>query len=373
MNRALNIVVPSLWGRSHYAFTLVELVVSLTSCTILIAGIGSAMVIATRAIPDPNGQQVSLRNAQLLADQMVFDLRFAFSFAEHTSHAVEFTVPDRNGDGEEERIRYEWSGSTGGTPESSTPPFAVCYTRNNQPTEVVATSVTAFDLTYQMRNVQTTPREEELVNLIYHDDAPKGDFSDFSLDQTHQCAQYLLPTLPTGATTWSLKRLRLRARSDGSKHDGVFAVRVTTATSSLTPASTILGEATMLESLLDDVYTWIDLDFTTLNNMPGSQAVCIVVVQTSGTEHAAKIQFEHGGQPMTPGTYWMTSGNSGQTWSEMNTDKDMRFYAYGRYDIDIGNTAQIITGVGLSIQIGTDPKTLNVAATQILNATEVAP
>src|SRR5438045_291624 len=94
------------------AMTLVELVMSTAITSIILLACTSVVTIATRSMN--NGartaavQGVSGRTA---ADQMADDLKLALSFTEQTATAVTFTVPDRNGDGQPETIRYAWAGA----------------------------------------------------------------------------------------------------------------------------------------------------------------------------------------------------------------------------------------------------------------------
>ncbi len=152
----------------------------------------------------------------MIAEQIISDLRSAVSIAANSASAIEFTVPDRNGDGLDDTIRYEWSGVAGAP---------LLYGYNDQPAQVLANAVHSFNLTYQTVNPQNAPLAEELAVLIYHSDAPRGELKDYGLEQTKWCAQYLLPTFPAGTTTWKIKRVRFQAKADGGDRSGVIKVR----------------------------------------------------------------------------------------------------------------------------------------------------
>lgn len=69
------------------------------SATVLMVGMASTLVIASKAFDDSNSvvsQKVS--TAEVQAD-MLGDLRLATGFSELTATAVTFTVPDRDGGG----------------------------------------------------------------------------------------------------------------------------------------------------------------------------------------------------------------------------------------------------------------------------------
>ena len=85
------------------------MVVSVMS--VLMFGIGSAILIASHAMPKANDQNQLIRDGASVVDEWSEEVRTALWFIEHTATAMTFTVPDREGNGLPERIRYEWSGS----------------------------------------------------------------------------------------------------------------------------------------------------------------------------------------------------------------------------------------------------------------------
>jgi hypothetical protein len=94
-------------------YTFIELVVTMASSAILMAGLASVLFIASKAItPDATATQDANRSSLALA-QLTADLRLALDLSERTATAVTFTVPDRNGDGAVETLRYSWGGTAG--------------------------------------------------------------------------------------------------------------------------------------------------------------------------------------------------------------------------------------------------------------------
>lgn len=99
--------------RRRTGFSLIELMVASASATILVAGLGSSIYITSRAFDDADGTIAHNLNASFAAEEIHTDLQLATSFIERSSTAVEFRVPDRDGDGAKELIRYAWSGTAG--------------------------------------------------------------------------------------------------------------------------------------------------------------------------------------------------------------------------------------------------------------------
>ncbi len=130
------------------AFTLIEVLVSIAIMAVLVTGIASAIVLATRAA-DGAGQPAALADATRVIDQMTAELAVALSFSERTNTAVTFTVPDRDGDEAPETIRYAWSGVPGD-------PLTRTY-KGGEAT-AVADNVHQFNLTYLLKTL--TPAAE---------------------------------------------------------------------------------------------------------------------------------------------------------------------------------------------------------------------
>ena len=68
-------------------FTLAELVVSMSIMTVLIGGLASTMLLASRAIPDGQGSLDAVINACRAAENMAEDLYTAQSFSERSPNA----------------------------------------------------------------------------------------------------------------------------------------------------------------------------------------------------------------------------------------------------------------------------------------------
>ncbi len=101
--------------RTANGFTLVELVASMLSAAILIMGLMSSLYIATQSTDADNTPAPSALKTARLIEQLVNELNSATGFTVTDADTIEFTVPDRDNNGSDETIRYEWSG-TGGDP-----------------------------------------------------------------------------------------------------------------------------------------------------------------------------------------------------------------------------------------------------------------
>ena len=135
-------------------YTLVELVVSSASAAILMTGLASALFVAGQAL---NGRSVASERARAADAQamLLVDLEHAISFGERQSDKATFTVPDRDGDGNEETLTYAWTGSSGGE---------LTLSINGGPRATVLTGVENFALAWFSRFMQKDDPEPPALN-----------------------------------------------------------------------------------------------------------------------------------------------------------------------------------------------------------------
>ncbi|GAB5405623.1 MAG: hypothetical protein Aurels2KO_38540 [Aureliella sp.] len=144
-------------------FSLMEMVVASASATVLLVGLASSVVVVSTAFDGADGGTSQTLDASLAVDELLSDLQYASTFTERTSTAVTFTVPDRDGNGVDETLRYAWDG-TAGSP--------LTRRLNNSAPEPIISEVAALDLDYFTR---TIPGLEAPVTFT-----PKVQYRDFS-------------------------------------------------------------------------------------------------------------------------------------------------------------------------------------------------
>ena len=96
-------------------FTLVEMVLSMTVMTVLLGGIASAMILASRAMPDLATPLKARADGYHAADGLATELFAAQTITARSATSVTFTVADRTvpPDNIPETIQYSWSGVAG--------------------------------------------------------------------------------------------------------------------------------------------------------------------------------------------------------------------------------------------------------------------
>ena len=154
--------------RSRAGHTLIELVIAMTSATMLMVGLGASVGITVRAFRPETGADHARTSAAFVEHDLLADLRLATGFTERTDKAVTFTVPDRDGDGRPEKLRYAWTGVSGA-------PFTFSY--NGTSAIPLVGNVQGLTLTYLTNSITgtTLPAEQtgsQILLLVNDSSSP---------------------------------------------------------------------------------------------------------------------------------------------------------------------------------------------------------
>ena len=306
--------------QSAIGFTLIEMVISLAIMAVIAAALGSTIVLASRALDQDAGPAAAAIAARRATDRMLADLAAATGFSERTATSVTFTVPDRDGDGVPETIRYAWSGNGGD---------ALTRQYNGGTVESFAEGIQKLNFTYMLRTVDPPPPKEvesaEMV-LIAHEDAPGGSFREQSIQDKNGCGAYFKPALPANAVRWKLTRIDFVARKP-LLANGTINFQLAYPTTSLKPGAQVLASPTLAASSLPLLPGWQSITLNGLDNLDPTKGLCFTA-RTASTSIQAAFQYEDGGTPMTPNTHWMTYNNV-TGWTGAQDVSDMRIRVFG--------------------------------------------
>lgn len=128
----------------RHGYSLLELIIAVGASVVLMGGMASAILISNSGLNAPeslSGQRLDASDAQ---HDLMTDIQHALAFTERTEHAVTFLVPDRDGDGDVETIRYAWSG---------TPGHPLTYEYNDGSPVTLAEDVYQFDLSFLTQTI----------------------------------------------------------------------------------------------------------------------------------------------------------------------------------------------------------------------------
>lgn len=351
-------------GVSQRGYTLVELVVSMGVMSVLMMGMGSVILIASKALPDGQSPLEITIQSSAIADQIAGELRYAMSVTETTPTALEFAVPDRNhGAAGAETIRYEWSGTLGD-------PLTRQY--NGGTVVSVVEDVQAFDLTYNVKVVQAGFAPSALEGAETLLTSYETDDSNFAITADAWGGQYFLPSLPPEAISWKVTRVQLLAQKSGGT-SGLTMVQLRPADTGNVPASTVLEEILFPESLLGNSPSWQEFTFTNVSGLSPSEGLCLVVTPAPENTNVDPciLRYNSAG-----GSGILTTYDGGLSWTN-DAGQAMAYYVYGTITTGDGPLEPVaesffLIGVEIGLRVGPDASTRVETAVQVLNAPEVA-
>ncbi|MBN1489570.1 MAG: prepilin-type N-terminal cleavage/methylation domain-containing protein [Phycisphaerae bacterium] len=347
-------------------YTLVELTVSLGVMTVLMAGMASAMLVATHALPDRRATANTAAETVGVADQLAEDLRGAMWMSERTAAAVTFTVADRSGDGLPERIRYAWSGAAG-------EPLTRAY--NGGAAVEMLPDVHEFDLAYDTTTeVESYPGpviKSAETSLRAYTTGPN--LAQATITNNQWIGEYFKPQLPPEAVSWSVNSIYFRARQYGTAN-GTTLVRIHMPAADHTPDAMALEEVGVAESALpisSAPFTWYPVSFTSVKDIPKDKGLCLLLTTTSSLV-SCETEYHNGGVTF-PDAGMLVSNSQGSTWF-VDEAKALRFMVYGTYTVPgppQTATRHFVSGVRVALRAGDDPATRVVTAAPTANAPEV--
>ncbi len=357
------IAFPPLAGHSRRTprpatgYTLVEVLVSSVSMGVLMIGITGAVLLATQAVDDSAKTSGCIRNVTSAMDEFVRDVRCASSITELSGGAMSFIVPDRNGDGLEEKIRYAWSGVVGA------PLTRQINDANAAP--ILSEVRGIYAITYPVIEPNGSGSGGGL--LIGHDATAHE--KSFTVQQNNWVGEYFLPSLPADATSWSVTQVLFKAAAAGLA-TGQVVIELRQASAGL-PTGTILAQATVPESYMDPVTSqWESVGFSGVSGLSPAAGLCIVVRYLSGGD-ACKILYQDTDAYPT-GAHMVTTSTGGASWTAPPACS-MMFKVYGTVTTPSGTSAgsSKIGWMRISIIAGPNSQTRTDVAVQFLNKPEL--
>ena len=356
---------------------MIEATLSLGVTGVLLTGVASSMVIATRSLPTPNATTSRANDAAEALDQIAGELSLAKSILLRNSKVIRFTVADRDNNGTDEIIRYSWSGTAGD-------PLQRSY--NGATGVAVVDGVQAFELAYSEDSVSSTETvtttTETAESLLAYFDGWSGITptpQEQGASSTRYVSQYFTYTPPANAISVTFTRARAFMRRDAlfpasftmeirrSKNDGSYQP----ATSSVGTPATVSG------ALLQLTAQWLTGYFSNVTfTDPSRTDYCLLI--RGPDSNTVWAQLYNSATAPANGTCGLWSTNTGGSWSPANKDKDkydFRYYVYGKYTTtttsDQVTTKNLLRGVTVRAQAGTDAAADLRVRVRTLNAPDV--
>lgn len=300
-------------------FSLVELVLAMAVSGILVGAMAAALITASSSLERGEGAFASDRATGEALSDLQADLAEATEFFERTGTSVWFGVPDRNGDGVAEHIRYSWSGKVGDSLLRST---------NGGPAGVILADVRELDFGFITRAgpTQTVSAERLIAGLTSHAGATEAAFT---VTDTVWNAQIVRPSFTADAVSWKATRIRARLRLSGAA-DSWTRFSIVAVGSDGIPSGTVYATAEIKESTLGSSLRFDEILFASCEPIPANQPVAIVVRGVVAAAAACDIAYLATATPTLPFNMWRsTSSNSGATWQGYGQSQCTVFEVYG--------------------------------------------
>ena len=352
-------LVPTARAGGH---TLIELVTALAIVGILVLGMASAVLMASRAV-DPRNPQLAKHAAAEAAERLARELQFATAFNQRSGNAVTFVIPDRRSDGDTapESVRYAWSGTAGD-------PLTREY--NGSAPAAVIDDVREFALAYHLDTVTEQPSatQNESGETLLAGHVTSTNSDNYNITEKEWLAQYFQPSLPGDAVSWRVTRVLFRARTHGGT-GGIAGVELRLPTASNLPSNVILEQIPMYESRLTDWYLWREFTFTNVAGLSPGRGLCLVISCILKDSDLADVQFD---KANNPGGY-IRSNDAGATW-EPDNSRSMLYAVYGKVtttSVPAAVTRTTLRGIGIRLRAGPNPATAVETAAPLFNAPEV--
>ena len=339
-------------------FTLVEVTITAAIMTILLGGMASAILLASKAQPDTQSVPSAAMASSRATDLLSADVFHAVSIARATATELVFTVADRSGDGAPETIRYAWSG---------TPGDPLLRQVNGNTAATAASDVREFQLVYDKRQVALPTSYSDGAEVLLASNDSQINLYRVTVNSSSFSAQYFQPTLPANTKTWKVTRVRVRL----AYHDwpwGQTAVQLRLA-NGVVPGDFVIEERPIMEYDLSWYPVWRECTFSNVSGLLPGNTLCLVLTGNS-SYGTCEVQVQ-GVSGLEAGQYYVNSANGGTSWTAW-PGLNMNYYVYGTVSTpDPVSYQYLLTGVRCTLRSGPDPGARIQTSIRIVNEPQV--
>ena len=348
-------------AHSWRAYTLIEVVTALAMASMLLVGMGGAIVIAGKAIPTRGDPFLGSAQAAQAMDLIAGEVESAVYISDLSSTSIAFTVADRDGNGIPERIAYSWSGAPGD-------PLLRSY-NGGSPVSFVD-HVDSFNLVPSLKYISESypgPAVEDAAPSLLQDFTATTNLGTQSFGSNYgtNFGQYFAPTFSSDVVGWRPTGVTLLAMLNGTP--GSFRVQMRPAAmATLLPTSTVLAEQLVDSATLTSTMTRYTYSFPALPRLSPGDAICLTLMWDSG-QGPAKFQSNGTQAGM------LKTGSLPTNWSfSNNTCLSAQLYGVPmRAGPDRAAITQYLLSLSISLRSGTSASPLVQTSTLALNHPEI--
>ncbi len=322
------------------AFTLAEMAVALVVTAVVLLAAQSAVLLASKAVPDSDSAQVLRVRAADGMQRMLAELAVAKTLKEASERAVSFTVQDRDADGVDETITYSWSGIKGD---------AIIRTGIDGATEAAVPGVQGLSLAYDTSTAQDPTAFVTSAETTLASGSGLLGLGSQGVTFLACISQVFTPSLPADAVSFTATRASVLLKANGTA-TGTSVVRLRTAWNNA-PTTTTIDAASVLESSLSTLsFQAVLVTFPGAVPLAPGTPLALVVQCAAGspscTVQTGTLALASSGQNM------LTSADGGQTWSSAALQM-MPYTLYGTVTtLDKSRTVTRCMNVRCSIAAG---------------------
>jgi hypothetical protein len=344
---------------------MLEMIVAMVASAVLLAGLGSVMLIARQVAYTPTAANRRAKTADVV-NRISDELRYATVILQQTPLILEFVVADRNSDGTSEKIRYEWSG-TAGDP--------LRKTINGGTAVDVLTSVYSFNVTLQQKSKTTTltTTNDSAETVLFANATVLGssyrdiDVNNFAGQQINPAS---FPSVPANAVSWSATKIDFHSRQSSSATETVTVQLRHSGDPYDGPTSNVLGQATIAESTLGaSSGTFNTVTFASpIRNLMLNRTYQLVVMQASSTGAACRLTTDD-----SAASGVLESYDAGASWQYMPS-RQIFTRVYGTYTTpgtSYNVTRNYVSYVRLALQAGNQSHSRVDASIPLRNSPEL--
>jgi hypothetical protein len=301
-----------------------DIIVSIPSAAVIMAGLGTCVTLMLRSNAE---DERFYRNVQQIADaslQLAMEIEMANAIAVTSPTAIEFCVPDRNGDSLPEQIRYEWK-------TNSTSSQKDLYRRINRGSEApVIPNLTGFELQYSYASASSIPNRfrSESVLLKKVDCVQSGEYLERSIGSLNHMSISFLPDSIATTALWDLGSVEFMLRTTDPNAAGNLRLQVTAVDANLVPLlSTVYADIQISNRDLSTRYQYIEFPLAPIDRLSATTRLA-VILSTSSENPPIRLQCLTHASNLPTNLRMLQSSNGGSTWST-TTNTSPRFLAAG--------------------------------------------
>ncbi len=336
------------------------------------------MVLASRAIPDDRSPLATPLQGFHATGEIADDLTMAFTFNTRTATAIEFTVPDRDNNGSDELIRYEWTG---------TPGDPLMRTYNAGTSTEVASDVYEFNLKYwtatrsdKTTSATSTTGAETVLASFESWPGIVAIAQDYIVGTSSWVSEYFQVVPPAGATELIFTQARVTMRRDNLFPPGspMVSVGIHPAGTGTEPAAAPIGTPTnVVWTDLPTSYLWHTIPFAGVSatNLATTD-YCLVLKGTDAASAYVRELWNKSAPDNGVVENW--TSNAGGSWSPASNKRnkqDIRFYVYGQWvtttPVGTPYDRKFVQGVEVTVLVGPDVSARATTAVDLINTPEV--